>query len=271
MGDTKPEGVATLHDENVPSNTTSELDKKTDIITEKISSVSSNDSERAVHDVVDHPPMTFRRGMVLLSLVFLLVTSSAPNFFLTAALCMTSLSSSLIVAYTVADIGGENSVAWVGMSNTLATAAAVPFAGAVADLLGRRYVALLGAGLVIIGCIVVGIAQRVEVAIGGMAIVGVGAGLAEVVAGAAVAEMAPVKSRGKYMGTAFIFILPFGACSTFGFTSCDSSDISSIVFCEFDLEMGSLDLGYPCGCQFCLCLRLLSSSSSTKFSQPHST
>lgn len=126
------------------------------------------------------------------------------------------LTCSLITAYTVADIGGEKSIAWIGMSNTLACAAAVPFAGAISDLLGRRYVALLGAGLVIIGVIVVGLAHRVEIAIGGMAIVGVGAGLAEVVAGAAVSEMAPVKSRGKYIGTTFLFLLPFGACATYG-------------------------------------------------------
>jgi MFS family permease len=102
------------------------------------------------------------------------------------------------------------------MSNSLATASTAPFAGTISDLLGRRPVALLGAGLVIVGVIVTGLAERVEVAIGGMAIVGVGAGLAEVVAGAAVAEMAPVKSRGKYMGTAFLVILPFGASSTYG-------------------------------------------------------
>jgi hypothetical protein len=94
MGDRKSEVAVAIHDENMPSNT-SELDK-TDIITEKISSVGSNDSEQAVHDVVDHPPMTLRRGMVLLSLVFLIVTSSAPNFFLTGALCTTSLISWLI-------------------------------------------------------------------------------------------------------------------------------------------------------------------------------
>ena len=102
------------------------------------------------------------------------------------------------------------------MSSSLAMAATCPFAGTISDLLGRRHVALLGALLVIVGVIMTGLAQRVEVAIGGMAVVGVGGGLAEVVAGAAVAEMAPVKSRGKYMGTAFLVILPFGASSTYG-------------------------------------------------------
>ena len=44
------------------------------------------------------------------------------------------------------------------------------------DFLGRRYAALLGAGLVVVGMIVVGIAHRINVAIAGMAVSGVGAG-----------------------------------------------------------------------------------------------
>ena len=78
--------------------------------------------------------------------------------------------------------------------------------------------ALFGAGIVIIGSIITGSAWRVEIAIAGMALVGMGGGLSEVVAGAAVAEMAPVRSRGKYMGAAFIFVLPFGASGVYGKT-----------------------------------------------------
>jgi Sugar (and other) transporter len=102
------------------------------------------------------------------------------------------------------------------MANSLATASTAPFAGTISDLFGRRSVALFGAGVVIIGSIVTGCAWRVEVAIAGMALVGMGGGLSEVVAAAAVAEMAPVKNRGKYMGTAFLFVLPFGASSVYG-------------------------------------------------------
>lgn len=60
-------------------------------------------------------------------------------------------------------------------------AATAPFAGAMSDLMGRRYASLLGALLVVVGMIIVGTAHRVNVAIGGMAIAGVGAGLAEVI------------------------------------------------------------------------------------------
>jgi hypothetical protein len=46
-----------------------------------------SDVEVAVDTVVAHPPMTFKRFMVLLSLIWLVVTSATPILFITAALC----------------------------------------------------------------------------------------------------------------------------------------------------------------------------------------
>jgi MFS family permease len=124
--------------------------------------------------------------------------------------------SDFCVAYTVADIGGSTSYAWLAIANTLSLAAIAPFAGAISDLIGRRYVALLGAAFVCIGMIIVGTAKRMDVAIGGMAIAGVGAGLGELVGAAGIVELAPVKSRGKYIGIAFLLILPFSASAAYG-------------------------------------------------------
>lgn len=121
-----------------------------------------------------------------------------------------------MVAYMVEDIGGQGSEAWVAISYTLSLAAICPFAGAVSDLMGRRYASLLGAGLVVVGMIIVGTAHRINVAIGGMAIAGVGAGLAELIGTAGVAELAPVESRGKYIGLIYTMILPFAASSGYG-------------------------------------------------------
>lgn len=120
------------------------------------------------------------------------------------------------VEYTVADIGGTTNYAWLAIANTLALAATAPFAGAISDLIGRRYVALLGALFVVIGMIVVGTAHRMDVAIGGMAIAGTGAGLGELIGAAGVAELAPVKKRGLYVGSVFILILPFAASAAYG-------------------------------------------------------
>jgi MFS family permease len=83
-------------------------------------------------------------------------------------------------------------------------------------LIGRRYVALAGAGFVCIGMVITGTAQRMEVAIAGMAIAGVGAGFGELVAAAGVAELAPVKNRGYYIGAIFLLILPFSASAAYG-------------------------------------------------------
>ena len=118
--------------------------------------------------------------------------------------------------YTVNDIGGSTSYAWLGIANTLALAAVAPFAGYISDLLGRRYVSLAGALLVVIGMIIVGTAHQMQVAIGGMAVAGAGAGLAELIGAAGVAELAPVKYRGFYIGTIFLLILPFSASAAYG-------------------------------------------------------
>ena len=64
--------------------------------------------------------------------------------------------------------------------------------------------------------IMVGAASQMSVAIGGMAVAGVGAALAEVVAIAALVELAPVRERGKYVGTGFILLLPFSAIPAYG-------------------------------------------------------
>jgi len=121
--------------------------------------------------------------------------------------------------YTVDDIGGSTTYAWLAIANTLSLAAVAPFAGYISDLLGRRYVALLGALLVVVGMIVVGTAHQMPVAIGGMAVAGAGAGLAELIGAAGVAELAPVRYRGFYIGTIFLLILPFSASAAYGILS----------------------------------------------------
>ena len=83
-------------------------------------------------------------------------------------------------------------------------------------MVGRRYVALLADVFIIIGMIVIGTAGRMDVAIGGSAIAGVGGALAELAAFAGIAELAPVRRRGTYLGTALLFNLPFCASQAYG-------------------------------------------------------
>ena len=122
-------------------------------------------------------------------------------------------------------------MAWLGMISTLAVAAVAPMVGSISDLLGRRYVALLGSTLMISGLIVVGTAHRMDVAIGGSGIIGIGAGLTETVTVAGLLELAPVKDRGKYFGTGILLDLPFGAVLTYCIILklSDDTDNSTIV------------------------------------------
>lgn len=153
----------------------------------------------------------------------------------------------------------------------MATAAIAPFAGAMSDLVGRRYIALLGSGFIIIGMIVVGTAQRMDVAIGGTAIAGVGGALAELVGFAGIAELAPVRSRGKYLGTALLFSLPFSASQTYGRLYSFILTSSSIICFVVHLAMGCLDISYSLRHKLCHVMDFLSSSSSTELGWAYKT
>jgi MFS family permease len=173
------------------------------------------------------------------------------------------------VAYTVADIGGASSEAWLGVAFTLAVAAIAPMAGAVSDLIGRRYAALLGPCFIIIGLIVVGTAHRMDVAIGGITIAGVGGGLAETIGSAGFLELAPANSRGKYFGTAILLDIPFGAALTYGSALPNYfPNNSAIVFFQY-MEMGCLDTPHVYRCRFCLAPHFLSPSPTIKLPGPH--
>ena len=125
-------------------------------------------------------------------------------------------SNLIVVDYIIDDLGGETSYAWLAIAYVLAAASVAPAAGAISDLIGRRSLGLLGSGFVVIGMVIVGTAHRMAVAIGGMATAGVGAALAEIIALSGIAELAPVKSRGTYLGSALVVLLPFGTCSVYG-------------------------------------------------------
>ena len=87
----------------------------------------------------------------------------------------------MILAFITAEIGGEDSFTWLAMAMSLAFAAVTPTFGAMSDLIGRRFLGVLGAGWVIFGLAIVGTAHSMTVAIAGMAITGAGAGICQVI------------------------------------------------------------------------------------------
>ncbi|KAH6679752.1 MFS multidrug transporter-like protein [Halenospora varia] len=159
------------------------------------------DGLRTYGDDEDHdhePPMTIHRFMSLVAMAFLWTGSQIPVYLFGG-----------IPPYIYGDIGGTDKWVWFVLANLLALAAVCPFVGALSDLLGRRYVSLCGAALIVIGMIICSTAHVMNTFIGGMAIAGAGAGINELTALAATSELAPTSKRGTYVAVLVFTILPF--------------------------------------------------------------
>jgi hypothetical protein len=203
--------------------------------------------ERALSDeTIQEPiPMTFKRLQALAALLALSAVAILPLFLISGGLSMFLWFVELTVAYTVEDIGGNGSHTWLGIVNCLAVAAVSPVAGAVSDLVGRRYIGLSGVLLIIAGMIVVGTAHTMS--IGGMALAGVGSGLAQTVGVAGACEMVPVKHRGAYLGTIYLVFTPMAPASAYGILlQLKWANCSAIVLYNGYLEMGCLDSSRSC-------------------------
>lgn len=86
------------------------------------------------------------------------------------------------MAFIVKDIGASDRISWLPVSCTLAVAATCPFSGYLQDLMGRRYITLMGCVLLILGIGLVGGAHGFNQACAGMALAGAGAGIGELTA-----------------------------------------------------------------------------------------
>ncbi|QSZ36653.1 hypothetical protein DSL72_006534 [Monilinia vaccinii-corymbosi] len=71
-----------------------------------------------------------------------------------------------IPPYIYGDLGGADRWTWFVLANLLALAAVCPFVGALSDLFGRRYIAIFGAGLIVVGMIICSTAQSMNIFIG---------------------------------------------------------------------------------------------------------
>lgn len=83
------------------------------------------------------------------------------------------------LSFIAADIGAADAVGWLPVANTLSIASVCPFVGYLQDLFGKRYIAILGATCLCVGCVVLGTAHTLGQALVGMALSGAGAGIGE--------------------------------------------------------------------------------------------
>ncbi|KAJ9612062.1 hypothetical protein H2200_003657 [Cladophialophora chaetospira] len=159
------------------------------------------DGLRTYGDDEDHdvePPMTVRRALSLVAMAFVWTGSQIPVYLLGA-----------VPPYIYSDLGGVDRWIWFVLAYLLALAAICPFVGSISDLIGRRWVSLIGSGMLVIAMVICGVAKNMNVFIVGMTISGVGAGICELTALAVTAELAPTRKRGKYVAILIFTIIPF--------------------------------------------------------------
>jgi MFS family permease len=142
--------------------------------------------------------MSTKKKMALVAQAFLWTGSQIPVYLFGG-----------VPPYIYGDIGGADRWIWFVLANLLSLAAICPFVGSMSDLLGRRYVALIGASFIVLGMIICSTAQSMNPFIGGMVFAGIGAGINELTALAATSELAPTSKRGTYVAALIFTIVPF--------------------------------------------------------------
>ena len=117
---------------------------------------------------------------------------------LLAALDGTIVSTALPTI--VGDLGGGNHVAWVVTSYLLAQTAVTVVIGKVGDQFGRKSVFQISVTVFIVGSMLCGLAQGMTWLIASRALQGLGAGGLTVTATALIADIIPLRERGKFQG-----------------------------------------------------------------------
>lgn len=111
---------------------------------------------------------TFRKVLVISILSMLYTGSQLVLYFVGGSL-----------NYIVADLNSPSVASWLPVANTLAIGAVCPFVGYTQDIFGKRWISIIGAVLLCVGCLLLALANSFAQAVAGMAIAGVGAGIGE--------------------------------------------------------------------------------------------
>ena len=120
-----------------------------------------------------------------------------------AALFLVALGNTVVVTVLpaiIADLGGFDRYAWASTSYLIAATTAMPIAGRLADLYGRRAFFLIGVVIFMGASVPVALSGTLEQLVLFRALQGLGGGVIMVNSTAAIADLAPPKDRGKYHG-----------------------------------------------------------------------
>ncbi|MFF0374341.1 MDR family MFS transporter [Actinoplanes missouriensis] len=117
---------------------------------------------------------------------------------LLAALDQTIVSTALPTI--VADLGGAGHMSWVVTAYLLAETIATVLAGKFGDLFGRKVIFQISAVVFVGGSAFCGVAQDMLMLVAARVVQGIGAGGLMVTAMALIADVIPLRERGKYQG-----------------------------------------------------------------------
>ena len=145
------------------------------------------------------PDRTARRDNVLYGRARNFAFATIALGMLLAALDGTIVSTALPTI--VGDLGGGNHVSWVVTSYLLAQTITSAVAGKLGDQFGRKLVFQSSVTVFIVGSALCGLSEGMGWLIGSRAIQGIGAGGLTVTATALIADVIPLRERGKYQGS----------------------------------------------------------------------
>jgi EmrB/QacA subfamily drug resistance transporter len=139
-------------------------------------------------------------------------TSTAPAstrhiLLIFAGLILTMLLSSLdqsmfstALPTIVGELNGVDRMLWVTTAYILASTIMLPVYGKLSDLIGRKGLFIAAISLFVLGSIIGGMAQDMNMLIIGRAVQGLGGGGLMILSQAIIADVVPARERGRYMG-----------------------------------------------------------------------
>ncbi|MCW8379769.1 MDR family MFS transporter [Streptomyces justiciae] len=141
---------------------------------------------------VESPPKALSRRQINIAFIAIMLGM------LLAALDQTIVSTALPTIVT--DLGGAGHMAWVVTSYMLAEAVSTVLSGKLGDLFGRKRVFQASAVIFLAGSVVAGASTSMVMLIAARAFQGIGGGGLMVTAMALIADVIPLRERGKYQG-----------------------------------------------------------------------